>query len=154
MTSKQWMLIGLAVVLGAFSLYLNKDWFAGDNIQIHHRSRPARAGSGRRNRPVADAATDPIFFGFDRKLKLTSLKVVPLSEIETNKYPHPICYLVSDSNSVPLAEWSYAWLIRGMRPAVKGASPDPLEPGVPYRLIIEAGKRKAEHDFVPNPRTP
>ena len=28
-------IIGLAVVLGAFSLYLNKDWFAGDYIQIH-----------------------------------------------------------------------------------------------------------------------
>jgi hypothetical protein len=154
MTSKQWMLIGLAVLLGAFSLYLNKDWFAGDNIQIRHRSRPARAGFGRRNRSLPPADTDPIFFAFDRKLKLTSLKVIPVQEIETNKYPHPICDLVSDSNSVPVEEWSYAVPIRGMRPAVKGATPDPLEPGVPYRLVIEAGKRKAQHDFVPNPRTP
>ena len=37
---------------------------------------------------------------------------------------------------------------------VKDATPDPLVPGVPYRLIIEAGKLKAAHDFVPNPRTP
>ena len=148
------MLIALAVVLGGYALYLNRDWFAGDDIQIQYRSRPARGGVSRRNRPSASPDTDPVFFAFDRKLKLTSLKVIPVHEIETNKYPRPICYLVSDSNSVPVAEWSYAWPIRGMRPAVKGATPDPMEPGVPYRFIIEAGKRKAQRDFVPNPRTP
>ena len=148
------MLIALAVVLGGFSLYLNRDWFAGDDIQIQYRSRPARAGTVRRQRPAASPVTDPVFFLFEPKLKLTSLKVIPVHEIETNKYPHPIYYLVSDSNSVPVSEWSYAWPIRGMRPAVKGATPDPLQPGVPYRLIIEAGKRKAQRDFVPKPRTP
>ena len=154
MTSKQWALIVLAVVLGGFSLYLNRDWFAGESIQIHHRSRPARAGFFRRNRPTASMPTDPIFFAFDRKLKLTSLKVIPVSEIETNKYPHPIWELVSDSNSVPIAEWSYGMPIRGMRPSVKGATPDPLEPGVKYRLLLKAGKVKAQEDFVPVPRTP
>jgi hypothetical protein len=44
--------------------------------------------------------------------------------------------------------------IPGMRPSVKGATPDPLEPDVRYRLIIEAKTGKAEHDFVPVPRTP
>jgi hypothetical protein len=154
MTSKQWMLIALAVALGGFALYLNRDWFAGDVIQIQCRSRPARTVFSRRQRPPTSPDTDPIFFAFDRKLKLTSLKVIPVHEIETNKYPHPICYLISDSNSVPVAEWAYAWPIRGMRPAVKDATPDPLVPGVPYRLLIEAGKLKAAHDFVPNPRTP
>jgi hypothetical protein len=154
MTSKQWMLIALTFALGGFALYLNRDWFAGDVIQIQCRSRPARTVVSRRQRPPTSAATDPIFFAFDRKLKLTSLKVIAVQEIETNKYPHPICYLVSDSNSVPVGEWAYAWPIRGMRPAVKGAIPDPLEPGVTYRLIIEAGNRKAEHDFVPKPATP
>ena len=154
MTRKQWMLIALAVVLGGLSLYLNRDWFVGESIQIHHRSRPARAGFFRRNRPTASMPTDPIFFAFDRKLKLTSLKVIPVSEIETNKYPHPIWELVSDSNSVPVAEWSYGMPIRGMRPSVKGATPDPLEPGVKYRLLLQAGKLKAQEDFVPVPRTP
>ena len=154
MTTKQWTLIILAVVLGGFSLYLNKDWFAGDNIQIQCRSRPARMGFFRRSKRAADTATDPVFFAFDRKLKLTSLKVIPVHEIETNKYPHPIWDLISNSNSVPIAEWSYAVPIQGMHPAVKGATPDPLEPGVKYRLVIEAGKLKAAHDFTPVPRTP
>jgi len=156
MTKKQWMLIALAVVLGGFSLYLNKDWFASEDIQIHHRSRPARASLFRRSsrRPPPKSATDPVYFAFDRKLKLTSLKVIPVSEIQTNKYPHPIMNLVSESNSVPISEWSYGYPIRGMHPTVKGAVPDPLIPGVKYRLILEAGKTKAEHDFVPVARTP
>ena len=76
MTTKSWTLIILAVVLGGFSLYLNKDWFAGDNIQIQCRSRPARTTYFRRNKRAAEPATDPIFFAFDRKLKLTSLKEI------------------------------------------------------------------------------
>ena len=154
MTRKLWILIALAVVLGGLSLYLNQDWFASEDIHIQHRSRPARTAVFRRSRPQPPAATDPVYFAFNRKLKLTSLKVIPVSEIETNKYPHPILDLVSDSNSVPISEWSYGRPIRGMRPSVKGARPDPLQPDVKYRLLIEAGKTKAEHDFTPVPRTP
>jgi len=145
MTRKQWMLIAAAILLGGFSLYLNKDWFAKDNIQIFHRSRPLNT----RRKSAEDSAANPVMFGFDRRVKLTSVKVFPLSDISTNKYPHPIWELVSDSNSVPTKEFLYGSPIAGMRPAVQGATPDPLDPGVPYRLFIEAGNFKAEHDFVP-----
>ena len=155
MTRKQWMLVALAVLLGGFSLYLNKDWFAKDNIHISHRSRPQRAGFFRRNRPAAvDSATDPVLFGFDRKVKLKALKVIPLADIATNKYPHAIWHLVSESNSVPTKEFSYGAPIPGMHPALKGVTADPLEPGVQYRLFIEADNRKAEHDFTAVSRTP
>ena len=147
MSSKQWMLIVLAVVLGGFSYYLNRDRFVGDKIQIQHRSRPARRGEGR-------SAVEPIFFAFDRSLKLTSLKVIPVQEIETNKYPHPIWHLFSDSNSVPTEDLTYGIPIGGMRPAVKGATSDSLEPGVNYRLLVEAGRLKAEHDFTPIAQAP
>jgi hypothetical protein len=150
MTRKQLLLIALAVLLGGISLYLNQDWFAKDNIQIVHRSRPARGGFFRRGKRANTLQNvEPLFFSFDRKLKLTSLKVVPVQEIETNKYPHAIWDLVSDSNSVPIKDLVYGMPIGGMRPAVKGATPDPLEPGVKYRLFIEAGARKAQHDFEP-----
>jgi hypothetical protein len=154
MTRKQWMLIALAVLLGGLSLYLNQDWFGKDNIQIYHRSRPARAGILRRSRPSIAPAVDPVFFSFDRKLKLTSLKVIPVRAIETNKYPQPIWHLLSDSNSVPTKDLVYGTPIRGMRPSVKGATPDPLVPGEKYRLLIEAGSLKGQHDFVPVERTP
>jgi hypothetical protein len=155
MTRKQWMLIALAVVLGGFSLYLNKDWFAKDDIHIFHRSRPMRAGFFRRSRPPAvDSDTDPVLFGFDRKLKLKSVKVVSLADLATNKYPHAIWHLISESNSVPTKEFSYGAPIPGMHPALKGVTADPLEPGAQYRLIIEADNHKAEHDFTAVARTP
>jgi hypothetical protein len=154
MTSKQWMLIALAVVLGGVSLYLNKDWFAGDIIQIHHRSHPVRGGFFRRARRPAAATAEPVYFYFGRKLKLTSLKVIPVSAIETNKYPEPVWHLVSDSTSVPVTDFAYGTPIKGMRPSIQGATPDPLEPGVPYRLLIETRTGKAEHDFTPVPLTP
>ena len=111
-----------------------------------------RTGLFRRTKRPTASATDPVFFAFDRKLKLTSLKVIPVSEIETNKYPHPIWELVSDSNSVPITDFAYGMSIQGMQPSVQGATPDPLEPGVKYRLLIEARTGKAEHDFTPLPR--
>jgi hypothetical protein len=156
MTKKNWILLALVILLGGISLYLNKDWFAKDTIQIYHRSRPARAAMFNRRRakaPPENPAINPISFGFSSRLKLTSLKVIPLSDIETNKFPHPIWHLISDSNSVPTKDFSYGDSIKGMRPAVKGAIPDPLEPGVNYRLLLQAGDFKAQHDFVPVPST-
>src|SRR5205814_5389326 len=134
---------------------LNKDWFAKDNIQIYHRSRPSRVVVAlRRKRVQDDSLVDPIVFGFDRQLKLTSLKVIPMSDIQTNKYPHPIWHLVSESNSVPTKDFAYGTSIRGMHSAVKGAIPDALEPGIGYRLLVEAQSFKGQHDFVPEARTP
>lgn len=145
MTRKVWLLVSLAVVLGALSLYLNRDSFAGDNIHIYYRSRPLR---GRQARGW-HSKTDPIVFIMDRRLKLTSVKVVPVSDLQTNKYPLPIWHLVSESNSVPIEEFIYGSRIQGMHPAYKGTSAEPLEPGVTYRLFVQAGSKKAEHDFVP-----
>lgn len=151
MTRKVWTLIALAVVLGGFSLYLNKDWFAKDRIQIYDRSRPARAVF--RRSKGDDSMIDPIVFGFDRKLKLTSLKIVPISALETNKDPSPVWYLVSDSNSLPIKAFTYGMRIPGMRAAFQGVRPVPLEPGEKYRLFIEAGPLKEQHDFTPVPRS-
>jgi hypothetical protein len=151
MTTKNWMLLGLTVMLGGLSLYLNKDWFARDSIQLMHRTRPAR-GAFRRSRSD-NPLIDPISFWFDRKVKLTSLKVVPVFELETNRIPQAIWDLISDSNSVPIKEFTYGMGIPGMRPVLKGADPDPLLPGVKYRLLVEAGKQKVAHDFIPEPRT-
>ena len=150
MTRKHWMLILLAVALAALSLYLNKDWFTRDGIQVFHRSRPELG----RRRTSASALVNPILFGLNRKFRLTSLKVVRLSEYQTNQHAYPVWHLISESNSVPTKEFNYGASIKGMHPAVGSAAPEELEPGVPYRLFIEAGDLKAEHDFEPVPRTP
>ena len=150
------MLISLAVVLGGLSLYLNRDWFGSDNIQIYHRSRPA--GLFRRKRTGSagadNSAANPIVFGFGQKLRLTEVKVVPLSELLTNKYARPVWHLVSESNSVPIKDFGYGMSISGMHPSVRGATADPLQPGEKYRLFVEAGPTKAEHDFIPTSRRP
>ncbi len=154
MTTKQWALIALAVVLGGTSVYLNSDWFAGDDIHIFYTSRPQRGGFLRRARRPDTSEVNPVIFGIDRKLKLTSIKVVPVSDLQTNQYPHAIWQLVSESNSPPIKSFIYGLPVPGMHPAVKGVAPEPLQPGVSYRLFIEAGGRRAQRDFVPNPRTP
>jgi len=88
------------------------------------------------------------------KLKLTCLKVIPFTAMQTNKYPRPIWHLISESNSVPTRDFVYGAPIRGMHPAITDATPDPLEPGAAYRLVVEAGNFKGQHDFVPIARTP
>jgi hypothetical protein len=39
-----------------------------------------------------------------------------------------------------------------MKQKVKGAAPEPLQPNVKYRLFLEAGTFKADHEFTPVPR--
>jgi hypothetical protein len=153
MTKKYWMLLALALVLGGISLYLNTDWFARDDIHIMFRSMPPRPGFFRR-RQADTAAVNPVLFGLDRKLKLTQIEVVVLADIKTNKYPHALWHLQSDSNSVPIKDFFYGDYIQGMHPAFRGTVPEALEPGVKYRLLVEAGSRKAQIDFEPAPRTP
>ena len=153
MTRKHWALLVIAVLLGGLSLYLNKDWFAGDNIHMYHRSRPPRAGMFRAKRKDDNPAINPIMFGFDHRQKLTSIKVVPALEVETNKYAHALWHLISESNSVPVKDFTYGAPIQGMHPAIKGALPDALEPGVKYRMFVETASLKTQHDFIPDPRT-
>jgi hypothetical protein len=146
MTRKQLALIALAAVLGGLSLYLNKDWFGRDDIRIFHRSRPARRAQ--------DVSVAPILFGFNQKIKINSVKVVSASDAETNKYPRPIWHLVSESNSAPAKELFYGAPIRGLHPEIKGAQAETLDPGVTYRLLVEAGSFKGQHDFVPEAQGP
>ena len=113
---------------------------------------PNIGGSAVVRLPQQEPTINPIVFGFDRKCKLTDLKIVPLSDIETNKYPQPIWHLVSESNSVPVKSFMYGSRIGGMHPAIKDAKPEPLEPGVTYRLFVQTTTEKAQHDFVPDPR--
>lgn len=141
MTRKYWSLIALVALLGGLSLYLNKDWFAKDNIQIIHL--PSRSPRS------TESTVAPIVFAFNHKFRLTSLEVIPVNELETKKFPRPIWHLISESNSVPIKGFYYGEHIHGMHPEVKGAQPDPLEPGVKYRLLVESGSLKGQHDFTP-----
>ena len=143
--------VTIVILLAGLSVYLNRDRFASPVIQISHRSISPRGWFARG--PAAKAAANPVVFLITRNVKLTAVKVVAASDAETNKYPHAIWSLVTDSNSIPVKEFIYGTGIPGMKLAVKGVGADPLEPGVNYRIILEAGAEKWTHDFVPVPRT-
>ena len=145
MTTKVWTLVALAVLFASLSLYLNRDWFAKDHVHIYVRSRPPAT------RPSRALTVNPVPFGIDRPLQLTSVRVVPVTDLKTNFW-----YLVSESNSVRVSEFAYGSRIQGMHSAVKGARAIPLEPGAKYRLLLEARSFKGEQDFttVPAPEPP
>jgi hypothetical protein len=145
MTKKNIFLIVLALLLAGLSFYLNRDRFRSETIQIGERWTQPRTWMLRRNQKSSGPV---LMFLFDRQLTLTSVKVVPVSDLQTNKYPHPIWELVTDSNSIPVKDFVYGFPIRGMKPSVKGATADPLQANTQYRLFIEAGSKKAEHDFT------
>jgi hypothetical protein len=150
MSKKNFIILSVALAaVVALYFYLYKDSFSRATIQISHTIRPRGSFFTRRaqNAP-ADADMNLVMFRLEHAHKLTCIKVIPIPELETNKYAHPIWDIVSDSNSVPVQAFSYGTRIRGMHPTVKGATPDPLLPNVPYRLFVEAGPIKGEHDFT------
>jgi hypothetical protein len=152
MTKKKLIsILALILVLGGLSYYFNRDRFATEPLQISHRSFKPRGWLLRG--AAAKAPADPVVFLLNHEVKLRSVKVILVSDAETNKFPHAIWSLDTDSNSIPVKEFMYGAPIRGMKPAVKGVGADPLQPGVNYRLLVETGAEKAQHDFTPVPRT-
>jgi hypothetical protein len=149
MSRKNIILILSALILGGVYVYYFTDWFASPDIQIIHTIRPNTMGArrfGRRDAPK-QSSSHTVSFAFNRRLLLTEIKVIPASDAATNKHPHPIWHLITDSNSVPTKALVYGMPIRGMRPAVKGAWADPLQPNTEYELHLESDAGKVEHDF-------
>lgn len=132
MTKKNWVLIGIVVALCVVYVIYFTNWFRSNPILIGEMERSGH-----------------IEFSFNRSYPLTHLKVVSVSELESNKYALPVWELKSDSNSVPVRAFRYGQWIRGMQPAVKGTRAEPLEHGAKYRLFVEAGSLKAHQDFTP-----
>ena len=139
MNKKSWTLIATAVVLGAVYIIFFSNWFKPKILTITHNGRFGR-----------------INFTLDSPHRLTSLKVVSVSDYQSNKYALPVWELKSDSNSIPIKLFSYGDRIRGMKPAIENTTPQPLIAGTAYRVIVQAGSLKAEHDFTPadDPRAP
>jgi hypothetical protein len=143
MTKKNSVLIVCVLVLAGVYVFFFTDWFKPQTIQIYHASRATRG-----LRPgAAKSDTLPVTFGFQRELKLTEIKVVPLAAMQANKDTLPIWHLISDSNSVPIKFFFYGERIRGMKPEVPGSRPEPLQTNVTYRLFVAAGSIKGQHDF-------
>jgi hypothetical protein len=145
MTKNGMMLSVVAVILAAVYIYKFTDWFNKPTIQIIYQIRPSRNVPNPRN--PDQAPVYPVSFNFDGKYELTAVKVVSAEDMTTNKYPTPLWHLVSDSNSMPIKAIIYGYPIKGMKPAVPRARPQPLQPEVEYVLMLEAGKIRAQTNF-------
>lgn len=137
--------VALCAVTGVY-LYQYRDWFRKAHIQIAHSFRPL--GLDHLPKPGAPPLLNSVLFRMDHDYRLTSVKIVPIPALETNKFAHPVWELNSDSNSLPLQTFAYGQGIRGMHSAAKGANAEPLETNIPYRLIVKAGSIQGQHDFT------
>jgi hypothetical protein len=136
----------LVILLGMAAAYVRfyTDLFRPKTIQIMAQVRPSR------NTPLEEpgrVVTYPVTFAFDHEVKLTEVKVVGANDAASNKYPRAVWHLISDSNSVPVKALVYGQYVRGMKPKVPQARPEPLQPAVKYRLLLTAGKYKGQIDF-------
>jgi hypothetical protein len=142
MIKRNWLLIFVALVLAAAYVCFFTDWFKPKTLHI----TSTNARSGRAIRAVKTGSI-PVFFKLEQPYELTEVKVVALDSFQTNKLAEPLWHLVSDSGSDDVSHFFYGEKIGGMDSAIDGAEPDPLQPGVTYRLFVTAGKIKGWHDF-------
>jgi hypothetical protein len=143
MTRKTWMLIGLALTLAVVYAVFFAHWVKPGTINIYHVTRPSGyAMQTRRNGPAP-----PITFNLQGDYNLTEIKAVSLAAWQANPNAQPVWHLVADSGTGPVNTFIYGQTIRGLKPAVPGAQPQPLQPDVVYRLFVTAGKFRGQHDF-------
>lgn len=147
--SKALLVLILILGLGSLCFYVNRGWFAKQPLHISYRVSPWLKESSRARGPM-DLGI-PVVFSLDRYCRLTEVKVFKAGELATNKYALPIWSLTTESNSVPTASFTYGQRIRGMRPAVKGARPEPLDAYVLYQLVLKTDDDAAQRDFTTTP---
>jgi len=147
MTKKTIVLIALAIVLAAVYVWQFTDWFQKPQIQILPQIRPPQKSSRAPRVPQGDTPVYPVTFAFDRKYGFTEIRVVAVDDEKTNKFPHAVWHMISDSNSVPVKAVAYGAPLAGMKPKVPKAPAEPLQPDVPYILYVQAGRAEGKAKF-------
>ena len=141
MTRQQTFLVSVAVILAALYVYYFSDWFNPPVIQILPQLRPPRAMAR------SGVSVYQVSFNMDGQYKLTSIKVVPLSALATNKNALPVWHLVNKDKPLLQKGFFYGMPIMGMKPSMANARPQRLIPEERYRLFIEAGHARGQVDF-------
>jgi len=138
MNKRTLWLVGVALLLGAAYLRFFIDWNKGREIHIIWD----------KSRPMARRANDNPVIVFhlvdehrvDKPYPLTSIKVVETDDALTNEYPHALWYLIATNTPVPTDTFRYGGRVKGMKPEIASALPEPLDPDTSYTLLVEAGK--------------
>jgi hypothetical protein len=127
---------------GVYAIYFTH-WLKPQAIKIYHVTRP----SGYAMQTRRDGPAPPITFNLQGDYNLTEIKAVPLAAWQADPNTQPVWHLVSDSGTERVNSFVYGQPIRGLKPAVPGAQPQPLHPDVVYRLFVSAGRFRGQHDF-------
>ncbi|MEO6181959.1 MAG: hypothetical protein ABIP71_02400 [Verrucomicrobiota bacterium] len=143
MSKKNIVLVAVLIVLGAIYVFNFTSLFQKPEMEITSRLRPQM--NGRRGKGVVVGNT--ISFFLNRKYALTSIKVIEESDFKTNKYPHAIWHLISESNSVPTKVIVYGFPVEGMKPKIEKVRPEALQVNMGYVLMVEAGDVKGQTSF-------
>ena len=150
MTKKELSLVALVVLMAGVYVFFFSGWFKDKPVNIHHTVRPIIEYQRRSATPPPPGPRKQYYsvtFALEGDMRFNDVKVVNASEIATNKYAHPIWELVSEKGSEPTQGFTYGGPIPGMTPKVRDATPDPVESGIRYRLVLQSGKKIFTHDF-------
>ena len=123
MSKKEFFLVILAAGLGVLYAVFYTNVFRSKPIHIEHTIRSLREAWNSNGRRVDTTGRDPtgVTFSLNQDYRLTSVKVVPLAEWQTNRYAVPVWELVSRAGSPPVNSFGYGLPIRGMTPSPPGA---------------------------------
>lgn len=159
------VLVGIFVaILVGWLAYgvLVQGWFSHQPILITYRlDDPVRYPRRRDRATPPPPAVRSVVFGMDQKYVLTSIRVEPIvsdgeagaSESSETVFvapdTSPLWHIVTEGEGPKrLQSFRYGERIAGMTSAIEGQrSARPLEPDTPYRIVVEAGSRKAELEF-------
>jgi hypothetical protein len=182
MTNRVWTFVGVFAVLGLAYITFFTEWLRPEPIEIASQIRPAvqppRFGRvvmptakpgqpaqtnkivlrdqieriGRPEKGVIDQAPGGVAnvtFSLDGMYHLTAIRVEDVPADGTK--PKILWQLKGKSR--PAASLLYGRVPEGMTPVVPGAAAEPLQAGVPYRLFLEAGRRRGSKNFTTVPAT-
>ncbi len=147
MSRKEVFLIGFVVVLAGLYAVCFTGLFKPKVIHIEHAARPLReawTGNGQRIDPTGTQLNN-ISFSLHQDYRLTSVQV--FRSADTNNDAHVLWHLVSKAGSEPVDTIAYGTDIPGMDSSISGTTAEPLEPGIEYRLVVEARSAKGADDF-------
>lgn len=176
MNTKNWILLGVAVVLGACYAIFNTEWLRPDPIQIQaqvreisgraslesrrvpreeREGRKAQAQDRKQRGGKAPAPSEtgkfdgvyPVVFALDGEYRLTSVRVIEDQPSVPGHAPLIVWQLNSTSNSAPTKALLYGKTPRGMKLKDERNKPARLLPGTVYRLEVQAGRYQGKTTF-------